>query len=1771
MNALCHLISRRAWPLIVVCVGLVGFSSVAHAFVHPGGLHTQADLDRMKARVAAGESPWIESWNALLQNSKAQSTYNPAPQANMGASRQRASADAVAAYFNAIRGYVADSPAHTDNAIRICNLWSAAVNQVPSGTDQPGLSGLYAYQFAVVGEILRVHVGTRWAQADFDRFRNMMTQYLYPICHDFLVTHRGSCITHYWANWDAANIAAIAAIGVLCDDYAMFDEAVDYYKNGPGNGSIQNAVFALHPGGPGQPYGLGQWQETGRDQEHNALGVGLLATFCQIAWNQGVDMFGHDNNRLLAGAEYVAQFNLGQDVPYEFYDNCDDVNQYWPATHDRGRLQRPIWEMLYNHYVIRQGLSAPSLSAMAAVNRPEGFSHDDHFGYGTLAYTLDAAASGYPSAAPAIPIGLTAEDGVGLVSLSWAPVPTANGYVVSRATASGGPYTILSTYRGAYSRYTDTTVVNGTTYYYRVAAQNQTGTGGDSGEASAAPLAASATLANGWALRDIGAVAAAGTADYSTAGGGTLFVSGAGAGIGGTADGGGYAFATVNGDTSITARRIGANGAAGVNGRIGLMIRESLAPDAKAQTLFVGDLGFREARFGTRTTAGGQMSFITGNGYSSNAWFRLVRSGDTFSAYQSGDGVTWHFVGSTVVAMPATAHVGIAAGSGGTNLLRGDFDHVALEGTILPGPPALVAINGHAQVTLNWSPSSGAESYDLLRASAAGGPFTLIASGLTDTSYVDDGLTDGTPYYYVVTARQGTYESLKSNEVSGLPGDITGVWSASPASANWSLGANWFGGQVPGNGDSLAFAASAVTSLTNDLADLTINRLTFNAGAAAFTLAGNPVTLAGDISNQGAAVQTVTFNLALAGTPTINAATGTIALRGVISDAGASQGFIKTGTSALFVTGLNTFSGDVRLTSGSISIAGVGTGSAGAPTAGALGRGTVRLAGGTLTSSAAATIYNTVLAETGTTSALSSAVANITLAGGLAGSGNITESGANVGGTHFNGDNSSFSGTFTSSNATNHRIRFNTAAAGSAAATWVLNNSQTDGNGLNFGTGTIHFGALSGGGQFRNDSALNTTATLSIGALNTNTTFTGVMVANSTRFIAVTKVGTGTLTFTGNHTYNGPTTVTAGALYVNGGFASPVTVTGGTFGGTGSSNAAVTVGAGATLAPGNQAIGTFTTTGALTFNTGATYALQINSTTATADKITAGGATLNNATLSITDLGSGTLPLGTAFTVINNTGAAAVTGTFNGYAEGALFVVGSNTFRFTYQGGTGNDVVLTAVIPPPVITSEATAGGAVGVPFNYTIAATNSPTGFSATGLPSGLGLDVASGVIAGTPMQAGEYEVEVGAINSTASATAPLSLTIARGTAAITIGNLNQIYDGLPKPITATTAPAGLDVAVSYEGSAAIPVNAGSYSVSATVSSPNYIGSATGTLTINKAAATIALSPLQQSYDGTPKTVAATTSPEGLNVELTYDGTTVAPIYPGPHTVVATIAESNYSGAKTDTLVITVTALVRHAPAINSMIDGSAQVLLPENVVLNGGAAIAGDLLVPGTPTLLVNGEPTYAGLKDGPGATTPAGSYTLTLGGDAVVRYLVRRVDAIALPIVEAPPAPVGTRNVTLKNSGQTAGDFATLRNLTLKEGVGLVAVAPGTYGSFNASGSSGFILGVTGATEPSIYNLQNLTLNSGSTLQVAGPVILTLANGASISGAAGDAAHPDDLMLNVASGGITLNAGATLRAIVNAPNGTVILNDGATLVGRVAADRLTLNTNAQLSDAP
>ncbi len=260
-------------------------------------------------------------------------------------------------------------------------------------------------------------------------------------------------------------------------------------------------------------------------------------------------------------------------------------------------------------------------------------------------------------------------------------------------------------------------------------------------------------------------------------------------------------------------------------------------------------------------------------------------------------------------------------------------------------------------------------------------------------------------------------------------------------------------------------------------------------------------------------------------------------------------------------------------------------------------------------------------------------------------------------------------------------------------------------------------------------------------------------------------------------------------------------------------------------------------------------------------------------------------------------------------------------------------------------------------------------------------------------------------------------------------------------------------------------------------------------------------------------------------------------------------------------------TALVRHAPTLNGgFIEGSVQQMLPESVTLNGTGVITGDLLVPGSPTVRLNGKPTYGGTLDADGSATPA-NYQVTLNGNASLRHTVRRTNAVPVPAVSAPPLPAGTRAVSINSSGQSVSDFTTLRDLTLNAAVGRLAIPPGTYGDFTANGASGFTLGVAGSADASVYNFQRLTLNGQVQLQVVGPVVITVASGLIANGEMGSLLHPDWLTLRICAGGMTLNGGASFYGYVSAPDGTLTINGGGHVVGGVTVDRLTMNGNGRL----
>jgi len=364
---------------------------------------------------------------------------------------------------------------------------------------------------------------------------------------------------------------------------------------------------------------------------------------------------------------------------------------------------------------------------------------------------------------------------------------------------------------------------------------------------------------------------------------------------------------------------------------------------------------------------------------------------------------------------------------------------------------------------------------------------------------------------------------------------------------------------------------------------------------------------------------------------------------GVIQDGGVNGGtggsLTKVGMGTLTLTGANTYRGGTNLNGGILAVIIDGN----------LGTGPLSFNGGTLealaagegiVSSKAITLNaggGTFLADAGTASTLSGAITGIG-AWTKTGPGTLTLSGA-----------STYTGATTVSAGV---LQAGSVGAFSARSAFTVNTGAVlDLNGFN---NTV--GSLSGSGLVSNTGGgLLSNATLSVGADNTSTTFGGTL-QNGMGTLALTKVGTGTLTLTGTSTYTGATTVNAGSLIVDGSIASAQTLVnaGGLLGGHGSLGGSL-VNSGI-VSPGDSP-GTLTVNNNYTQNAGGTLRIEVAGLAANQhDLLAVNGHASLAGTVQLVGLGGFTLHVGNQLTFLTANGG--VSGTFgtvqNQFATGTL-------------------------------------------------------------------------------------------------------------------------------------------------------------------------------------------------------------------------------------------------------------------------------------------------------------------------------------------------------------------------------------------------------------------------------------------------------------------------------------------------------------------------------------
>jgi hypothetical protein len=395
-------------------------------FVHPGVGVDGAQLDFVKAKVAAGAQPWKGALDQLVGSGTSVKvadrpqgyrysslSYVPAPVRVIqapSASNQRwidenpeygyaaigdvqHLDDARAAYAQALLWYVTGNQAHADKAIEIMNAWSSTLVEIKfdqprrpdnnvqvynNGKLQAGWGGSL---FVRAAEIVR-HSGAGWSAGDVARFERMLTDVYLPLT-----------ITGWTngANWLMTFAETTMGIGVFTNDAATFEAGVAMWRD-----KVPTTIYLPSDGPyPKAPYhwykteadlkaywhGPSSWLtglqgESLRDMSHMAMGMGAMAIGAETARIQGVDLFGEERERLVAGFELQARYvneyldevaRLGGREPASTWKPTGWVGSSFRSG---GTALRGGWEIAHTHYAVHNGVSMPQTTRLVERLRP---------------------------------------------------------------------------------------------------------------------------------------------------------------------------------------------------------------------------------------------------------------------------------------------------------------------------------------------------------------------------------------------------------------------------------------------------------------------------------------------------------------------------------------------------------------------------------------------------------------------------------------------------------------------------------------------------------------------------------------------------------------------------------------------------------------------------------------------------------------------------------------------------------------------------------------------------------------------------------------------------------------------------------------------------------------------------------------------------------------------------------------------------------------------------------------------------------------------------------------------------------------------------------------------------------------------------------------------------------------------------------------------------------------------------------------------------------
>lgn len=347
--------------------------------VHPGGWHTQEDLTLIREKIADGEEPWVTGWNAIRNDGPdADFTTNPSQLITSNGAMHTAG---MSAWILTMKWVATGDKSYSDAAIDIIDTWVDVVRDFdvygPTLTLSTGAGAL-----AQAAEILEhgFNGEAGWSQNDADAAKEWFKDVVYDPW-----TNTGGSRS---LNWGTSALGGNMSMAVFMDDENEYDYQVNAYKFGyqdtdDGCTALTDYIFT----------DAGQAQETGRDQAHVQGGIAHLTEAALNIWNQGdTDVIYRENNRLLAGVEYHARYNLGyNDLPFtsNVFNPCGIslVSQWTDGISDitRGEFSPVYW--MSAKLFSKAGLTYPNTQEVidSSSYSPEA-NNFAHPGLGTFAF-----------------------------------------------------------------------------------------------------------------------------------------------------------------------------------------------------------------------------------------------------------------------------------------------------------------------------------------------------------------------------------------------------------------------------------------------------------------------------------------------------------------------------------------------------------------------------------------------------------------------------------------------------------------------------------------------------------------------------------------------------------------------------------------------------------------------------------------------------------------------------------------------------------------------------------------------------------------------------------------------------------------------------------------------------------------------------------------------------------------------------------------------------------------------------------------------------------------------------------------------------------------------------------------------------------------------------------------------------------------------------------------------------------------------------------------